>query len=161
MILKKFGQYSVFPSIQATHATSDMEWADERLGAERMKGAYAYKDLLKQYGMVANGSDFPVENINPLLGFYAAVARKDINGKPAAGFQKENALTRTEALRAMTIWAAYAAFEETEKGSLEPGKFADFVILDKDIMKVPENELPTVKVLQTVTGGWAIYKANN
>ncbi len=154
----KFGKYSIIPSVQPAHATSDMEWADERLGPERIKNAYAYKDLLKQNGIIADGSDFPVENINPLLGFYAAVARKDLAGKPEKGFQPENALTRTEALKAMTIWAAYAAFEDQEKGSLEAGKMADFVILDKDIMTIPENEIPSVKVLQTVIGGWAAYK---
>ena len=155
--VKKFKQYSIIPSVQPTHATSDMEWADERLGADRIKYAYAYKTLLKQNNLVANGSDFPVESINPLFGFYAAVTRKDQKGNPTAGFQKENALTRTEALKGMTIWAAYAAFEENEKGSLEAGKFADFVILDKDIMTIPENELFKPKVLSTVVGGQVIY----
>lgn len=155
--VKKFKQYSIIPSVQPTHATSDMEWADERLGADRIKYAYAYKNLLKQNNLVANGSDFPVESINPLFGFYAAVTRKDQKGNPTAGFQKENALTRTEALKGMTIWAAYAAFEENEKGSLEAGKFADFVILDKDIMTIPENELFQPKVLLTVVGGQIVY----
>lgn len=156
--INKFGKYSVLPSVQPTHATSDMEWADERLGPDRIKTAYAYKDLLKQNGIIADGSDFPVESINPLLGFYAAIARKDVNGNPPKGFQPENALTRAEALKAMTIWAAYYGFDEGDRGSLEAGKFADFVVLDKDIMTIPEAEIPQVKVLQTVTGGYVAYK---
>ncbi len=156
--LIKFNYYSIIPSVQPTHATSDMEWADERLGDLRIKYAYAYKDLLKQNNMVAGGSDFPVESINPLFGFYAAVARKDQKGSPGAGFQKENVLTRKEALKSMTIWAAYAACEEYEKGSLEAGKFADFVILEKDIMASPENELFGTKVLTTVIGGQVVYE---
>ena len=150
---KKFGTFDIIPSVQPTHTTSDMYWAKERLGDERAKGAYAYKDLLKQNGMVADGSDFPVESINPLLGFYAAVSRKDLNGFPANGFQMENALTREEALKAMTIWAAYSNFEENEKGGIEPGKFADFVILDKDIMTVDIMQVPSAKVLYTYLNG--------
>ena len=154
--VKKFGMYNIIPSVQPTHATSDMYWADERLGA-RISTAYAYKDLLKQNGFILDGSDFPVEGINPLFGFYAAVARKDQKLFPKEGFQKENALTRQEALKAMTIWAAYGAFEENDKGSLEAGKFADFVVLDKDIMTVPEAELFGVKVLYTYIGGVLVY----
>ncbi len=157
--IKKFNQYSIIPSVQPTHCTSDMYWADERLGETRIKSAYAYKDLLKQNGFIVNGSDFPVESINPLFGFYAAVARKDQKAFPKEGFQKENALTRQEALKAMTIWAAYGAFEEGEKGSLEPGKLADFVVLDKDIMTIPEGELFGVKVMQTFIGGQVVYSA--
>lgn len=154
--VKKFGMYNIIPSVQPTHATSDMYWADERLGA-RITAAYAYKDLLKQNGFILDGSDFPVESINPLFGFYAAVARKDQKLFPKEGFQKENALTRQEALKAMTIWAAYGAFEENDKGSLEAGKFADFVVLDRDIMTVPEAELFGVKVLYTYIGGNLVY----
>lgn len=157
--INKFGKYSIIPSVQPTHCTSDMYWADERLGAERIKSAYAYKDLLKQNGFIVNGSDFPVEGINPLFGFYAAVSRKDQKNFPEKGFQKENALTRQEALKGMTIWAAYSAFEEDEKGSLEPGKYADYTVLEKDIMTIPENELWNVKVLQTVVGGRVMYDA--
>ncbi len=156
--ISKFNKYSIIPSVQPTHCTSDMYWADERLGAERIKSAYAYKELLKQNGFIVNGSDFPVESINPLFGFYAAVARKDQKNFPEKGFQKENALTRQEALRAMTIWAAYASFEEDEKGSLEPGKYADYTILEQDIMTIPENELWNVKVLQTVVGGRIMFE---
>lgn len=151
-----FSRYSIIPSIQATHATSDMYWADERLG-ERIKYAYAYKSLLRQNDWLPNGSDFPVENINPLYGFYAATVRKDLEGWPGSGFQPEEALNRIEALKAMTIWAAAAAFEEGEKGSLEPGKMADFVILEKDIMTVPEHDIPAVKVLNTFIAGEEVF----
>ncbi len=154
-----FGQFSIVPSIQPTHATSDMYWAEDRLGKSRMAGAYAYKNLVQQNGWASCGSDFPVESINPLFGFHAAVARKDQQNFPANGFQKENALSREEALRGMTIWAAYANFEEKEKGSIETGKFADFVILEKDIMQAPENELYKIKVLQTWLNGKQVYKA--
>ncbi|MFZ1313500.1 MAG: amidohydrolase, partial [Chitinophagaceae bacterium] len=127
-----FGANSIIPSVQPTHATSDMYWAGDRLGSERVKGAYAYKQLLQQNGWLPLGTDFPVEDISTFKTFYAAVVRKDAKGWPANGFQPENALTREEALRGMTIWAAKANFEEKEKGSLEEGKFADFVILDTD-----------------------------
>lgn len=156
--INKFGQYSILPSVQPTHATSDMYWAGDRLGADRLKTAYAYKDLMKQNNMLIGGSDFPVESINPILGFYAAVARKDLKMYPEKGFQKENAIGRNEALKAMTIWAAYGAFEEGVKGSLEANKFADFVILDKDILSIPEPEIPTAKVMMTVVGGNIVYE---
>ncbi|NRD24564.1 amidohydrolase [Winogradskyella litoriviva] len=144
---------NVMPSIQPTHATSDMYWAEDRVGEERIKGAYAYKQLLEAYGKVALGTDFPVERVSPFLTFYAAVARQDLEHYPEGGFQMENALTREEALKGMTIWAAYSNFEENEKGSIEVGKFADFIILDKDIMTVEANEIPDIKVLKTVVGG--------
>ena len=144
---------NVMPSIQPTHATSDMYWAEDRVGEERIKGAYAYKQLLKAYGKVALGTDFPVEQVSPFLTFYAAVARQDLKQYPEGGFQIENALTREETLKGMTIWAAYSNFEENEKGSIEVGKFADFIILDKDIMTVDANEIPNIKVLKTVVGG--------
>jgi predicted amidohydrolase YtcJ len=153
-----FGTYSIIPSVQPTHATSDMYWAQERIGSGRIKDAYAYKTLLNQNGLIAGGSDFPVEGINPLLGFYAAVSRKDIKGFPEKGFQAENALTREEALKAMTIWAAYSNFEELEKGSIEKGKFADFVILDEDIMHIPEQKIPDVKVVFTYLNGEKVFE---
>ena len=155
--IHKFHQYSIIPSVQSTHATSDMYWAKDRLGEERIRNAYAYKDLLVQAGTVALGTDFPVENINPLYTFYAAVARKDLKGFPEQGFQPENALTREEALKGMTIWAAYSNFEEKEKGSLEAGKWADFIITDKDIMKVDINEVPNVKILATYLNGEKVH----
>jgi predicted amidohydrolase YtcJ len=154
-----FGKASIVPSVQPTHATSDMYWAGQRLGAERLKSAYAYKQLLKQNGWIPLGTDFPVENINPLLTFYAATVREDAKGFPKGGFQMENALTPEEALRGMTIWAAKANFEEDEKGSLEKGKLADFVILDHDILKsTPQNILKT-KVLKTYLNGEKVYEA--
>ncbi|MCK5839912.1 MAG: amidohydrolase family protein, partial [Bacteroidales bacterium] len=152
-----FGRYSIIPSIQATHATSDMYWADERLGAERIKGAYAYKQLLEQNGWLPNGTDFPVENINPMYTFYASVVRKDLEGYPDKGFQVENALSREDALRSMTIWAAKGSFWEKEIGSIERGKNADFIILDKDIMTIDEDEIPKVKVLDTYLNAELVY----
>jgi predicted amidohydrolase YtcJ len=153
-----FGDYSIIPSVQPTHATSDMYWAGKRLGTFRMKTSYAYAELLAQNGWIPLGTDFPVENINPIYTFYAAVERKDLKGFPAGGFQPENALTRQEALRGMTIWAAKVNFEEKEKGSIEPGKYADFVILDKDIMTIKGNALPNVKVLKTYVNGEMVYE---
>ncbi len=134
-----------------------MYWAKDRVGAERIKTAYAYKKLLNERGIIAAGSDFPVEAINPLFGFYAAVSRKDQNNFPENGFQPENALTREEALKAMTIWAAYAGFEESYRGSLEKGKDADFVILEKDLMQADEKELFKIKVLQTHIAGERVF----
>ncbi|WP_178984559.1 amidohydrolase [Winogradskyella helgolandensis] len=144
---------NIMPSIQPTHATSDMYWAEDRVGAERIKGAYAYKQLLEAYGKVALGTDFPVEQVSPFLTFYAAVARQDLEQYPEGGFQIENGLTREETLKGMTIWAAYSNFEEDEKGSIEVGKFADFIVLDKDIMTVNAKQIPNIKVLTTVVGG--------
>lgn len=143
----------IIPSIQPTHATSDMYWAEDRLGAERVKGAYAYKQLLNAYGKVALGTDFPVEQVSPFLTFYAAVARQDLEQYPDGGYQMENALTREETLKGMTIWAAYSNFEENEKGSIEVGKFADFIILDTDIMTVDAHQIPNIKVVKTFVDG--------
>ena len=156
----KFGKYSIIPSIQSTHCTSDMYWADERLGEKRIKNAYIYKELLEQNGWIPNGTDFPVEKIDPRLTFYASVTRKDVEGFPENGFQVENALTREETLKSMTIWAAKAAFEENEKGSIEPGKFADFIVLEKDIMEVNEDEIPEIKILNIYSGGNEVWKQN-
>jgi predicted amidohydrolase YtcJ len=156
--LKYFGDYNIIPSVQPTHATSDMYWAAQRLGPQRVKTAYAYKQLLDQNGWMSLGTDFPVESINPLYTFYAAVERKDLKGFPNGGFQPENAISRIEALKGMTIWAAKANFEEKEKGSIEPGKYADFVILDNDIMKINGAGLPKVKVLKTYINGEKVYE---
>lgn len=152
-----FGKYSVIPSVQPTHATSDMFWAETRLGKSRMKSSYAYEELLKENGWLPLGTDFPVEEINPLNTFYAAVARKNREGLPEKGFQTENALTREQALRGMTIWAAKASFDEKEKGSLEVGKSADFVILNQDLMTVPENEILNTEVLETWIEGEKVF----
>lgn len=135
-----------------------MSWAENRLGKERIRYAYAYKMLLQQNGWLVNGSDFPVENINPLLGFFAAVARKNLAGQPSGGFQMENALTKEEALRAMTIWAARATFEESNRGSLEPGKWADFVVLDTDLMTASVEQIPEAKVFSTWIAGVPVYQ---
>ena len=155
-----FGRYNIIPSVQPTHATSDMYWAGDRLGKERERGAYAFNDLLKQNGWIPLGTDFPVEDISPFKTFYAAVVRKDEKGWPENGYQRENALSRENTLRGMTIWAAKSNFEELEKGSLESGKYADFIILDKDLMKTAEPELLTVQVLKTFVNGEKVYEKN-
>ena len=152
-----FGKYSIIPSVQPTHATSDMYWAEERLGKERLKYSYAYQELLNQNGWLPLGTDFPVEEINPIKTFYAAVARKDAKHFPAQGFQKENALTREQALRGMTIWAAKAAFQENEIGSLETGKSADFIIVNQDLMTVEEDRILETKVLETYSSGNKVF----
>ena len=156
-----FGDHNIIPSVQTTHATSDMYWAEKRVGAERMKGAYAFRQLLDQNGWLPNGSDFPVEQINPLFGFYAGVVRKDQSGYPAEGFQTEDALTREQALRAMTIWAARAGFEEHLKGSIEPGKLADLVVCTTDLMTAPEEKLFGIKVESTYSGGELVFSSSN
>jgi len=156
-----FARYSVIPSVQAIHAISDMKWAVQRIGPERIKGAYALNQLLSQNGWLTNGSDFPVESINPLLGFYAGVARKDPEGFPENGFQMENALTREQALRAMTIWAARAAFEEDEKGSIEPGKLADFIVTNEDLMQMDMERVPRLKVHSTYSSGEKVYASED
>ena len=152
--LKYFHHFkNILPSIQPTHATSDMYWAEDRVGHERIKGAYAYNDLLKQYGKVALGTDFPIENVSPLYTYYAATIRKDLKGYPKKGFQMQNALSRKDALKGMTIWNAYANFEENEKGSIEIGKVVDFIILENDIMTVSGDKIPNTKVIATYVNG--------
>jgi predicted amidohydrolase YtcJ len=155
--LDKYKSTGIIPSIQPVHATSDMYWARERVGSERIRGAYAYNDLLKSAGMVISGSDFPVENLNPLHGFYAAVSRKDHKGFPDGGFQTENKMSRENTLRSFTIWPAYGSFRETESGSLEVGKWADFIILEKDIMNIEEKEIWNTRVLSTYIKGSKVY----
>lgn len=154
---KLFGQSNIIPSVQPTHATSDMYWASERLGSQRLKGAYAYQQLLQQNGWIPLGTDFPVEDISPFKTFLAAVVRKDANGFPANGFQIENGLSREETIRGMTIWAARAGFLEKEVGSIETSKKADFIILDKDLMKVDEKDILKTNVIMTYVGGKRVY----
>ncbi|MDP4150588.1 MAG: amidohydrolase [Bacteroidota bacterium] len=155
-----FGNASIIPSVQPTHATSDMYWAGNRLGPEREKGAYACKRLLEQNGWLPLGTDFPVEDISPFKTFFAAVFRVDARGTPGGGFQIENALSRKETIMGMTIWAAKADFLEKEVGSLEAGKRADFIILDRDLMKVPEEEVLSAKVIATFSGGRRVYSSS-
>lgn len=156
--LPLYGKFSVVPAIQSTHATSDMGWAEKRLGPERVKSAYAYQSLMKQNGWIPNGTDFPIEKLNPLLSFYAAVARQDVHGNPPGGFQMENALSREEALRSVTIWAAKGCMEDHVKGSLEPGKYADFVITGDDLLKTPIRTVPDLKILETYLAGKVVYE---
>ena len=153
-----FGKYNIIPSIQSTHATSDMNWADERLGPERIKGAYAQKQLLETNGWLVNGTDFPIEHINPIYTFYAAVFRVDMNGQPEGGFQMENALTREEALRSISIWAAKGAFEEDLKGSIEPGKLADFVVTNRDLMSATRELILETKPLVVYSSGMKVFQ---
>jgi len=152
-----FGKYNIIPSVQPTHGTSDMYWAGDRLGKERIRGAYAYKQLMDQNNWIPLGTDFPVEDISPFKTFFAAVVRKDEKGFPPNGYQMENALSREQAIRGMTIWAAKSNFEEKEKGSLEIGKFADFVILDQDLMKIADEKILKTKVLSTFVGGEKVF----
>jgi predicted amidohydrolase YtcJ len=152
-----FVKYSVVPSVQATHATSDMRWAEARLGPERVKGAYAWRRFLSLGLTVPNGSDFPVEEPNPLYGFYAAITRQDRPGNPPGGWFPDQRMSREEALKSWTWSGAWAAFEEDRKGSLVPGKLADFVMLSADIMRVPPREILTTRVLMTSVGGEVVY----
>lgn len=154
--IEKFST-KIIPSIQPLHATSDMYWAGDRLGEDRLKNAYAYQEQLDYAGIVALGTDFPVEKVNPMLTFYAAISRRDLNGYPKEGFQRENRLSRGSALLGMTRWAAYANFEEKQKGSIEIGKVADFVMLDRDIMEVTHRLIPGARVVATFLNGKIVY----
>jgi predicted amidohydrolase YtcJ len=156
--IPRFAKLGVIPSMQASHQTSDMYWAGNRIGPVRLLGAYAWRSLLNSGVIIPNGSDFPVERVNPLISFHAAVARQDANDYPAGGWLPEQRMTRDEALKSMTIWPAYASFMEKEVGSLEPGKLADFVILDQDIMRVPNEMILRTRVLATYLGGKPVYE---
>lgn len=153
----KFARYSIIPSVQTTHCTSDMSWATDRVGEERIKGAYAYQTLLKQNGWIPNGTDFPVENIEPLYTFYAAVFRVDHKGWPKGGWRMEEGLNRKQTLRSMTTWAAKSTFAENEKGRLVPGMWADFIILDTDLMTASPKEVLATKILSTWSAGEKVY----
>ncbi len=147
----------IIPSVQPTHATSDMYWLNDRIGPKRAENAYAYKKLLEKSGIIAFGTDFPVEDISPIMTFYSAVFRKDISGYPEGGFQTENALGRLDAILAMTISGAYANFEEDEKGSIEIGKFADFIILDNDLIESEESKIPYTNIVATFINGELVF----
>jgi predicted amidohydrolase YtcJ len=153
----RFKRFSIIASMQPTHATSDMPWAEARVGPERIKGAYAWQTLIKLGVPFASGSDFPVENANPIWGFYSAVTRQDHEGKPAGGWYPEQRLSREEALKTWTRGGAYAAFEEKTKGYLAPGMLADFVMLSADIMKVPDPEIWKVRVTRTFLNGAIVF----
>jgi len=155
--IPRFAQLGVIPSMQATHQTSDMGWAETRVGPERIRGAYAWRSLLNTGVVIPNGTDFPVEEVNPLLTFHAAVTRQDPNNSPAGGWYPDQKMTREEALQSMTIWPAYAGFQESMLGSLTPGKYADFVVLDRDIMRVPDTEILGTRVTSTWIGGKRVY----
>ena len=147
----------IIPSVQPTHATSDMYWLYDRVGKKRANLAYAYKELLTRSKVIAFGTDFPVEDISPIMTFYSAVARKDIDGYPSEGFQMENSISRADALYAMTIHGAYANFEEEEKGSIEVGKSADFIILDNDLIRSAENRIPYTNTVATFIDGELVF----
>lgn len=132
-----------------------MHWAKDRVGSDRMKGAYAFKDLLNNYGKIALGTDFPVEQVNPFLTFYVATIRKDINNYPKNGYQMKNALTREESLKGMTIWAAYSNFEENEKGTIEVSKLADFIILNQKYYDYKRRQ--NTKLVSTFLNGDKVY----
>ncbi len=157
---KLFQDFSVVASMQATHATSDMRWAAQRLGPDRIAGAYAWRRYLKMGIPLANGSDFPVEDPNPLYGFYASFTRQDHNGYPEGGWMPDQKLTREESLESFTLTPAYAAFEEKQKGSITIGKLADFLVLEKDIMKIAPKEVLTTKIAATYVGGKLVYSAS-
>jgi predicted amidohydrolase YtcJ len=157
--LPRFKQLGVIPSMQPSHAIGDLYFAPSRLGTERLKGAYAWQSLVKDGNIIAGGSDAPVERGEPMIEFYAAVARRSITGDQTPDWHPEEALTREQALKAFTIWPAFAAFEEAKRGTIEVGKWADFTILDQDIMKIPEAEILKVKNVMTVVGGEVVYRA--
>jgi len=155
----RFAELGVIPSMQASHQTSDMYWAGTRLGAVRLLGAYAWRSLLNTGVVIPNGSDFPVEQVNPLISFHSAVSRQDARNWPPGGWYPEERMTREEALKSVTLWPAYAAFQEKVMGSLTPGKYADFVVLDQDIMRIPPELILRTKVLSTWVGGEKVYEA--
>jgi predicted amidohydrolase YtcJ len=146
--------------MQPIHATSDMNMAEDRVGADRIQGGYAWRRLLDTGAVIASGSDFPVEPANPFLGLYAAVTRQDRFGLPDNGWYSDQALSREEALHSFTLAAAYAAHQEDRMGSLEAGKWADFIIVDRDYFEIPAAEIDDIAVLQTWVGGELAYDAN-
>ncbi len=157
--IPRFAKLGVIPSMQTVHATSDMNMAEDRVGPDRIKGAYAWRKFIEAGSVIPNGTDAPVELVNPYHNIYAAVTRMDREGKPEGGWYSEECLNREEALRSCTIWAAYGAFEEEQKGSIEVGKLADFVKIDRDIMNCAESEIKDIKALLTVVGGEVVYES--
>jgi hypothetical protein len=157
--IPRFAKLGVIPSMQASHQSSDMYWVGTRLGASRLVEAYPWRALLNTGIVIPNGSDFPVERVNPLISFHAAVSRQDANNYPPGGWQPEQVMTRDEALKSMTIWPAFAAFQEHDLGSLTAGKYADFVVLDQDIMRAPVETILATRVLSTWVGGKMVYEA--
>lgn len=156
--IPRFQELNLIASMQPTHATSDMNMAEDRVGSERIQGAYAWQEFLDQSTVIAAGSDFPVENVNPFYGLYSAVTRKDHGGMPPGGWYSEQSLSRIEALRAFTIDAAYAAHQEQLIGTLEPGKWADFIVIDRDFLNVPASEIWQTEVLETWIAGEKVYQ---
>lgn len=159
--IPRFKDLDIIASMQPTHATSDKNMAEDRVGSDRIKGAYAWQTLLGQGTVVASGSDFPVESANPFLGIYAAITRKDIQGNPLGGWYANEAMTREQTLRSFTLDAAYAGFQEDILGSLEAGKWADFIIIDRDLMTVEDSQLWQTKVLQTWVAGKQVFSSES
>jgi predicted amidohydrolase YtcJ len=157
--IPRFAALGVIPSMQPTHCTSDMRWVDARVGPERSVGAYAWASLLRTGARIAAGSDFPVESHNPFLGFYAAVTRQNEDGAPDGGWHPRERMTRDETLRAFTLDAAYASFEEAQRGTLAPGKWADFVVIDRDVMTCEPRQIIQTRVIRTVIAGETVYQA--
>jgi predicted amidohydrolase YtcJ len=159
--IPRFAQLGVIPSMQSSHQTSDMGWIERRLGPVRVRGAYAWRSLLETGVIIPNGTDAPVERVNPFITFHSAVTRQSPDNQPAGGWYPAQRMTREEALKSMTIWPAYAAFQEKILGSLTPGKYADFVVLDQDIMRVPAEDIMKTGVIATYVGGRSVYQSPN
>lgn len=157
--IPRFAELGVIASMQSIHATSDMNMAEDRIGPDRIVGSYAWRKLLDSGAIIANGSDFPVERPNPFLGLYAAVTRQDADGLPEGGWYGDQALTRAEALHSFTLAAAFAAHQEDRLGSLEVGKWADYIVIDRDYFEIPASEIDDIRVLETWVGGQQVYKA--
>jgi predicted amidohydrolase YtcJ len=156
--IPRFAKLGVIPSMQASHQTSDMRWAEDRLGPERVKGAYAWRSLLETGVIIPNGTDFPVEQVNPFITFHSAITRQDSTGYPPGGWYPDQRMTREEALKSMTIWPAHAAFQDSVMGSISTGKYADFTVLSQDIMAIAPEEIPRTQVVATYLGGTPVYQ---